>query len=76
MKPPRGRCDLCRFLLRRDGKHFGNDALICDKWRAERAIKEELLRAAKFTLENSLLYRIAGWERLQAAVDTAESEAK
>jgi hypothetical protein len=38
------------------------------------AAAPDLLEAAKFVLDNSMLYRIAGWEKLQAAINKAEAK--
>lgn len=38
-----------------------------------RKTQAELVKAIQYTLDHSLLYRVAGWEGLQAALDMARA---
>lgn len=64
-------------LMAQGVKHYAacheGDCLRC-RLEAARAQVETLRGAVKYTLDHSLLYRVAGWENLQAALAATESK--
>lgn len=47
---------------------------LVERIKQEARSKAGLVEAAEWVLEHSLLYRVAGWEKLQAAVAVAKGE--